>query len=507
MATLSGDEIAIYMPGWSPSAMTGGELISYSSTEIYFRTTGYGPGDGPYFKINGTGFTFIDKGSTVEFTGGTVTGVDSLAPGLRYSIRDLSVDIHQFFGAASQGLDVYQGFLFAGDDTMTGTASGDTLKGYGGNDTIYGGGGDDVIDGGSGTNILKGGTGNDRFIAGAGNDTFYGGSGQDIVDFSGATRSVAIDLSKSTAQIIGGHSITLNSIEGAIGTNHADMFYGSPGNNYFEGGGGNDVFHLEAGGNDTVSGGAGDDTFYFGGAYNSKDHIDGGPGDNTLVLDGEYDRTISLDPAAIHNLVFGAGHSYSVVYRSSSALNVDASALQASDHVHLVSYGTLRNVVGSPGDDTFKQVDSSIGVPIVFHLEAGGNDTAVGGLGDDIFYMGGALTGKDHLDGSSNSLGGDVLDLNGAYDDRTVINTRQIENVVVHRGHNYNLALSSAVTTDNGGMKVDAHSLGASDSLTFDGSADFGLPDFTYGRSRQRCSDRRRRQRQFRPHRRRQRPS
>jgi len=68
-----------------------------------------------------------------------------------------------------------------GDVTLLGGGGDDILWGNAGNDLILGGIGDDIIDGGPGVDDLRGGLGNDQVFGGEGDDIIDGGSGDDIL--------------------------------------------------------------------------------------------------------------------------------------------------------------------------------------------------------------------------------------------------------------------------------------------------------------------------------------
>ncbi|MFP7673471.1 Hint domain-containing protein [Marivita sp. S0852] len=70
----------------------------------------------------------------------------------------------------------------SGSDSIFGLNGDDMLGGGTGMDTIKGGGGADTIDGGTGTDILYGDRGDDLLIGGTGRDTLDGGSGNDHLD-------------------------------------------------------------------------------------------------------------------------------------------------------------------------------------------------------------------------------------------------------------------------------------------------------------------------------------
>ena len=137
-------------------------------------------------------------------------------------------------------------------DTIDGTAESDVIFGEDGNDVINGGDGDDFLYGGNGSDILNGGNGNDWFYGGAiagtynyrSSEEFNGGAGFDIVDYSLLNNWINVWLSAPRARV--GTTSTyhdFDSIEGAIGTQFKDYFYGNDEDNLFMGLGGDDYIN------------------------------------------------------------------------------------------------------------------------------------------------------------------------------------------------------------------------------------------------------------------------
>ena len=234
---------------------------------------------------------------------------------------------------------------YGGDDTVDAGAGDDLVFGGDGNDHIYGGAdndtlggdnGDDTLSGGTGDNHVYGGAGNDVFIGGAGRDAYYGGAGQDNVDYSGSGSGVFVNL--ATNAVSGGDAAddTLASgIDGAIGSNYADVLTGGDGQGMTAG----DTYTTQLygnAGNDLLSGGAGNDQIY-GGA--DDDTLYGGRDDDALYGDAGND-----------SLWGGAGN---------DAL-----------------YGGTGNdaLYGDTGNDLL--------------FGGGGDDTLAGGAGDDTLYTG-----------------------------------------------------------------------------------------------------------------------
>ncbi len=176
---------------------------------------------------------------------------------------------------AGDGDDIVYGN--SGDDELHGEAGNDILNGGKGNDTLFGGDGDDLLNGNSGDDTLVDGAGNDTVlgssgddlvIAGEGDDIYNGGSGFDTLDFSGATGSMTIDVSKKSA--VGMGNDTFTGFELVIGSDFADTFKGSSRADNLDGGAGDDLLR-GLGGADTLTGGDGNDTF----EWFAKDVISG----------------------------------------------------------------------------------------------------------------------------------------------------------------------------------------------------------------------------------------
>jgi subtilase family protein/hemolysin type calcium-binding protein len=118
--------------------------------------------------------------------------------------------------------------------TITGTSASERLVGTSGDDVICGGGGNDVL-------VPNGGT-----------DMVIGGAGFDLVSLEAASGGGTIDLNAGTATAPG-LTVTLQQIEGGIGTPFNDTLLGNGADNDF----------LGIGGDDSIDGGGGFDFIRF----------------------------------------------------------------------------------------------------------------------------------------------------------------------------------------------------------------------------------------------------
>ena len=206
------------------------------------------------------------------------------------------------------------------NDVLHGGDGNDSIYGQKGNDTLYGDGGDDFLSGGKGNDQLYGGTGHNTIHGDSGDDVIYaqggddvisGGTGFDTLDFSLATHSIAIDVSKGSA--IGFNTASFSSIEKIIGSAFADDYKGSSGDDVFMGGAGDDVIR-GLGGADTLTGGAGRDTFvYLQKDAGGIDHItDFAVGDRIDLHDFLKSAKYGSIDEVVHVLDGGAGSTISV---------------------------------------------------------------------------------------------------------------------------------------------------------------------------------------------------
>jgi Ca2+-binding RTX toxin-like protein len=123
---------------------------------------------------------------------------------------------------------------------------------------------------------------------------------------------------------------------------------------------------------------------------------------------------------------------------------------------------------GTKHDDTFNE--SSDTASDTFDLAKGGEDTATGGSGDDVFNMGASLDAGDRLDGGG---GRDVVNIHGDYSAGLVFDDQTIQNIEVLRlgaGFDYSFTMADGNVASGAYLTIDASALGRANHLTFDGS-------------------------------------
>ena len=186
--------------------------------------------------------------------------------------------------AASSAPTIRKDFLaaiFAGDDTLTGSAFADHLRGYAGDDLILNNPGNkdnDTLDGGLGSDTMDGADGDDLYIVDNASDTTTYSSGFDTVE-----SSVSYTISGGVERLIltgkgdlnGSGDLLDNQIFGMAGAN---QLAGIDGNDLLDGGAGNDSLH-GGGDNDTLLGGAGNDSL----VAATQRHAVGGAGIDSMT--------------------------------------------------------------------------------------------------------------------------------------------------------------------------------------------------------------------------------
>jgi Ca2+-binding RTX toxin-like protein len=274
-----------------------------------------------------------------------------------------------------------------------------------------------LIYAGAGADNLTGGAGNDTFVFEEGRlqagDKVAGGAGVDILKLKGAyTIAFAADSMAGieTLQLTAGpaltsypYSLTMNDGNVAAGQTlkvEAGTLRSTEALTFDGGAETNGAFQIVAGaGNDTLIGGLG------------ADSLTGGAGDD--VIDGR---------GGVDSMTGGAGND--VYFADVTGDTATELAGEGNDEVRTsaADYTLGANVEKLTATSTTagQTLRANAGDNVVtgtafndwFYLTGGGNDTATGGAGTDIFLMGATFTSADRIDGGA---GTDQLALQGNY--------------------------------------------------------------------------------------------
>ena len=340
-----------------------------------------------------------------------------------------------------------------GDDKIVAMTGSDTIFGDGGNDTIDAGDGADIVDGGDGNDVITGATGNDNittglgddiviFNVGDGTDTVHadthdtirlgagiaaaatqisrrtGGSGTygetatgDIVVASGADKIILVggafsriefaDGSVRTAAELSRASLAASQTSGndiIIGTALAETLAGKGGDDYLNGGGGNDRYQFARGdGHDRI------EDFDPSNAYSAADslvfasgiapgditvttsHIVGGARDGAalvrLSIAGTSDWA-EFVLADIEQVRFQDGTVWDKYKLSSLALQ--SLATSAADHITVTGYDLAGVVRPGAGNDVIDV--GAYGVTIDFGIGSGSDKVNITNIGQQPGY-------------------------------------------------------------------------------------------------------------------------
>jgi Ca2+-binding RTX toxin-like protein len=158
----------------APDPVTGDGTISHGPNGINYKF--------------GNNEIDIDPVTTFEFAGAQNTGVGEIGQiaveingSAAYTIMGLNYVLGTLWADNSDGspMSSTPATIFAGDDTLNGSAFDDILFAFAGADVINGNNGDDEMNGGDGDDVMTGGAGNDEMNGGDGDDVMTGGDGDD----------------------------------------------------------------------------------------------------------------------------------------------------------------------------------------------------------------------------------------------------------------------------------------------------------------------------------------
>ncbi len=268
--------------------------------------------------------------------------------------------------------------------------------------------------------------------------TVFDNGGIDTLDYSGFGQNQRINLNPETFSNVGGQvgnvSIARGTvIENAIGGSGDDVIIGNSANNTLTGNSGGD----------TLDGGAGDDTLI------------GGPGSDIYIVDSLLDVVTEL-------LNQGDDEVRTALSAYALPVNVERLTYTGTANASLSGNSADNVIFGSVGADRFD-------------LSQGGNDTVDGGDGDDGFFFGAAFTAADRVDGGNGT--NDQIGLQGNYAGANALTLglstlSRVEVISVLPGFSYDITLNNANTPAGQRLSIFGTSLGPTDNLTVNASAE-----------------------------------
>ncbi len=263
----------------------------------------------------------------------------------------------------------------------------------------------------------------------------------------------ATGLLVDASALAAANSLTFN---GSAETNGGFYFIGGAGNDNLIGGSRADYFQMNKGGADIVNAGAGNDQISMGGRLTAADTINGGAGFDWVELNGNYSAGLTLSATTLRNvetLQLDGGHSYSLTtadatVASGKTLAVDSSALASGQTLNFNGAAeTNGNFTFAPGAET---------------------DTIRGGAGNDSIDFGTHFTAQDFFNGGA---GTDSVTIGASPGALTLSNLKNIENLDLGGG-SYNLTTTDSLVASGAQLFVEFDGATASQTLTFDGSAE-----------------------------------
>ena len=323
----------------------------------------------------------------------------------------------------------------------------------GGRFILIGGAGADLLTGGAGADVLYGGTNADAMTGGAGDDIFYVDNAGDTVSDSSGLDEIRTSLAT--------HSIataaTIERLTGLLDT--GQTLTGNSSDNILRAGGGNDV----------LSGGVGLDVLWGGAGHDS---LDGGTGADTLRGEQGNDAYVVDNGADV--VIEGADEGSDTVYTNLLYYTLTANVERLT--------GTSTGTQELRGNASSNVIITGAGSDFIL-LQDGGDDFASGGEGTDTFFFGAALDGSDQAHGGG---GFNSITLQGTYIGLTLspANFSGIEGLIVlgrshlRYGGNgatpniYDVSLGDDFIASGAQFHVDATTLAANETLTFNGSAE-----------------------------------
>lgn len=338
-----------------------------------------------------------------------------------------------------------------------------------------------ILTGNDAANVLDGGLGADTLIGGGGADTYTVDNSDDVVTEAGTDNAIdtvfsAVDFAlDDDNDLIENLTLTGTANINGIGNNLANTMTGNTGKNILTSGAGDDALLGNSGndsldgeaGSDQISGGAGNDTLQGGAGDNATDILIGGNGNDVYIVD----ITFGEANADIVNEMWSSGTGVDTVISSvTNSLSwgwIENLTLIGTGNINAIGNWNANVLTGNSGNNT---LDGSIG----------GNDTLIGGKGDDTYVnrTGTRITekageGTDTVNsGITYTLGTNLENLNlyvTAATETTAINGygNTVANVITGNDGNNKIDGMAGNDTISGGSGVDTLISGTgNDSMT-----------------------------------------
>lgn len=466
--------------------------------------------------------------SGVDFTATTLVNVETIkltaGAGITYvlSLHDATIAAGQTLFLDASGLGATDEVHFISYDTdgvtnATGGFGDDMISTGAGDDHILGGSGDDFLQPGTGNDFVDGGAGNDsvslfgnvallnagdQFDGGIGNDTLEMGNDYSIQLTTNATTFKNFDIMNlrsgydynfkfDDGNIAAGQVMTVHDdFENAFNTITIDDTAETDGILAF------DLSYKET---LIFKGGAGNDNISFepNAQFKAVDAINAGGGtNNSIEVQGDYSAQIVFNSNTIKNIqVFGVNGAFSYNFVLSDGniaagkslkfidggevagqtVTIDDSAETSGSAIFNFTGPENLVLTGGDGSDTITGgsgtniLNGGAGADVI-NVGQGSANTVNSGAGADSINGGAGFTTADAVDGGSAN---DTLSLNGNYNitfgATTIVN---VETLSLASGHNYNITTNNGNVGGSQVLAVNGNALLASDTLTFDGSAE-----------------------------------
>jgi Ca2+-binding RTX toxin-like protein len=434
----------------------GAALVSRSATQVVMDDT-----NGMRLTFTGT---FTASGLLKDSASFLLTGYSASTPTAVAAFNVTGLSVNQ---AGITGAFIYDDFL-AGADTLTGSAA---------DDKLYGGAGNDSLSGGAGADTMLGGFGNDTYVVDNLGDVIdeMMGDGTDTVQSSVSFGRDPATLFMTPPPQLGIENIVLTGAAAAdawgdggnniiTGNSAANHLYGDMGNDLLDGGTGSD----------TLSGGMGDDTYVLDVA---TDVITGETGGTTDTVRAAFSYTAG---SGIENVVLTGT-------AVSATGNASGNRLTGNNVANILDGGAGTDTMsGGFGDDTYYVDDA---MDQIIETASGGKDTVITTSGMMMGPLGNNLENLTYLGTGDASLTGNVLNnviTGGSGNDWLASDTTMgpgsgiggNDTLVGGLGNDSYIVTSSGdVVTELAGSGTDT--VYARDSYTLSGNVEYLIADMT----------------------------